>query len=88
MFSSNRSNKFQVDKTALQSLTTEQLAAGLQSRPGNEMAGIEGRTQLLVRLANALHEKTEFFGDGRPGNMVGELDSEKHPSSRGGIANE
>ncbi|KAH6692466.1 hypothetical protein F5X68DRAFT_267456 [Plectosphaerella plurivora] len=80
MFSSNRNNKFQVDKDALRNLTTEQLAAGLQSKPGNEMAGIEGRTQLLVRLADALHEKTEFFGDGRPGNMVDYLLS--HPSTQ------
>lgn len=79
MFSANKSNKFQVDKAALRTLTTEQLAAGLQSRPGNEMNGIEGRTQLLIRLADALDEKTEFFGDGRPGNMVGELASNVHP---------
>jgi hypothetical protein len=55
-------------------LTAEKLAAGLQSGPGNQMAGLEGRTELLVRLSGALAEKTEFFGtDGRPGNMVGEL---------------
>ena len=36
------------------------------------MTGLEGRTQLLIRLADALEEKAEFFGtDGRPGNMVG-----------------
>jgi hypothetical protein len=35
------------------------------------MAGIEGRAQLLIRLADAL-ENREFFGeDGRPGNMLG-----------------
>ncbi|EQB44023.1 hypothetical protein CGLO_17268 [Colletotrichum gloeosporioides Cg-14] len=38
------------------------------------MAGVEGRTNLLVRLATALTEKREYFGDnGRPGNMVGIL---------------
>jgi hypothetical protein len=37
------------------------------------MAGVEGRTQLLIRLADALDEKKDFFGaDGRPGNMIGE----------------
>jgi hypothetical protein len=61
-----------VDKIGLRGLTTEKLAAGLQSTAGNEIAGIEGRTQLLVRLAEALEEKTEYFGsDGRPGNMIG-----------------
>jgi hypothetical protein len=48
------------------------LAKGLQSRPGNEVAGLEGRAQLLIRLGDALAEKTEFFGEtGRPGNMIG-----------------
>ena len=38
------------------------------------MAGLEGRTQLLVRLADALDDRREFFGpNGRPGNMLGKL---------------
>jgi len=74
LFSGNRNNKYQVDKEGLQQLTVEKLASGLQSRPGNEMAGLEGRAQLLIRLGHALHEKIEFFGeDGRPGNMLGKL---------------
>lgn len=74
MFSSNPRNKCQVDKAGLQSLTLEKLAAGLQSRPGNEVAGMDGRTQLLIRLAGAMDEKREYFGsDGRPGNLVGAL---------------
>lgn len=76
IFSGDPANKFQVDKVGLRSLTVEKMEAGLQSRPGNEMAGVEGRTQLLVRLANALEEKKDFFGtDGRPGNMVGKFSS-------------
>jgi len=56
----------------LQQLTVEKLAQGLQSGPGNEMAGIEGRAQLLLRLGKTLGEKVEFFGeDARPGNMLG-----------------
>jgi hypothetical protein len=63
-----------VDKDGLKTLTVEKLAAGLQSKPGNEMAGLDGRTELLIRLADALREKSEFFGDdGRPGNMIGEM---------------
>ncbi|KAH8908338.1 DUF1688-domain-containing protein [Coniochaeta sp. PMI_546] len=78
LFSSNKNNKYQVDKTALRQLTVGQLAQGLQSRPGNEMAGLEGRTSLLVRLADALDERKEFFGEeGRPGNMLDYLLS--HP---------
>ncbi|KAK1975821.1 hypothetical protein LZ30DRAFT_604795 [Colletotrichum cereale] len=81
IFSSDSKNRFQVDKEGLRNLTVEKMAAGLQSKPGNEMAGIEGRTQLLQRLANALTEKKEYFGEnGRPGNMVDYLMS--HPSTQ------
>ncbi|KAH7318263.1 hypothetical protein B0I35DRAFT_451224 [Stachybotrys elegans] len=81
LFSSNPSNKCQVDKKGLQSLTLEQLAAGVQSRPGNELAGLEGRAQLLLNLANAIHMKPEYFGkDGRPGNMIDYILS--HPSTQ------
>ncbi|KAI1091712.1 DUF1688-domain-containing protein [Rostrohypoxylon terebratum] len=81
LFSGNPNNKFQVDKDGLRKLTVEQLAKGMQSRPGNELAAIEGRAQLLVRLASALEEKTEYFGDdGRPGNLIDYLLS--HPTTQ------
>ena len=57
----------QVDKDGLRRLTVEALGAGLQSRTGNTIAGLEGRSSLLIRLGAALDEKKEFFGDdGRP----------------------
>ncbi|OTB09887.1 hypothetical protein K445DRAFT_323531 [Daldinia sp. EC12] len=81
LFSGNPNNKFQVDKEGLRNLTVEQLAKGMQSRPGNELAGLEGRAQLLIRLGNALSEKPDFFGaDGRPGNMVDYLLA--HPTTQ------
>ncbi|KAK1760158.1 hypothetical protein QBC47DRAFT_419099 [Echria macrotheca] len=81
LFSGSRSNKYQVDKDGLQQLTVEQLAAGLQSKPGNEMTGLEGRAQLLIRLGKALAENKEYFGDdGRPGNMLDYIVS--HPSTQ------
>ncbi|KAK4040866.1 hypothetical protein C8A01DRAFT_35136 [Parachaetomium inaequale] len=77
---SGTSNKYQVDREGLRQLTVEKLAQGLQSGPGNEMAGIEGRAQLLIRLGRALENK-EFFGeDGRPGNMLDHILS--HPSTQ------
>lgn len=80
-FSGNPANKFQVDKHGLAQLTVERIAQGLQSKPGNTMAGVAGRTDLLVRLAKALDEKKEYFGDdGRPGNMIEHLLS--HPSTQ------
>ncbi|KAI1271095.1 hypothetical protein F5Y07DRAFT_384094 [Xylaria sp. FL0933] len=81
LFSSNPSNKYQVDKDGLRKLTVELLAKGLQSRPGNEVAGLEGRSQLLIRLGHALAEKKEFFGEsGRPGNMIDYLLA--HPTTQ------
>ena len=72
LFSGDPANKARVDSEGLKNLTVEKLAAGLQSGPGNEVAGLEGRTQLLIRLADALESSTEFFGkDARPGNMIG-----------------
>lgn len=77
---SGTSNKYQVDKEGLRQLTVEKLAQGLQSGPGNEMAGIEGRAQLLIRLGRAM-ENREFFGeDGRPGNMLDHILS--HPATQ------
>lgn len=74
LFSGDSSNKFQVDKNGLRNLTVAQLAKGMQSGPGNEMAGIEGRAELLIKLGDALDQKREFFGDdGRPGNMICEF---------------
>ncbi|KAI1391730.1 DUF1688-domain-containing protein [Hypoxylon trugodes] len=81
LFSGNPSNKFQVDKDGLRKLTVEQLAKGMQSHPGNEVAGLEGRAQLLIRLGDALESKPEFFGDdGRPGNMIDYLLA--HPTTQ------
>ncbi|ROW15856.1 hypothetical protein VPNG_02595 [Cytospora leucostoma] len=81
VFSGDKANKFQVDKEGLRSLTVDKMAKGLQSREGNELAGLEGRTQLLVKLADALESNKEFFGyDGRPGNMLDYLLA--HPSTQ------
>ncbi|KAL1873217.1 hypothetical protein Daus18300_004037 [Diaporthe australafricana] len=76
MFSGDKASKYQVDKEGLRNLTVEQMAKGLQSKPGNEMAGLQGRTELLIRLADALDSNKEFFGEnGRPGNMLAAWES-------------
>ncbi|KAI2613375.1 DUF1688-domain-containing protein [Hypoxylon sp. NC1633] len=81
LFSGNPANKFQVDKEGLRKLEVEQLANGMQSKPGNELAGLEGRARLLIRLGDALAKKTDFFGaDGRPGNMIDYLLT--HPTTQ------
>lgn len=71
----------QVDKDGLRNLTAEKLAQGLQCRPGNEIANLQSRIDLLMKLAGALEQHPEYFGDnGRPGNMVDYLLA--HPSTQ------
>lgn len=71
MFSSHTGEPCQVDADGLRRLSVQALANGLQVSPSNPIAGLEGRTGLLVRLADALNN-TELFGaDARPGNMLG-----------------
>jgi hypothetical protein len=49
------------------------IASGMQADPDNEIVGLEGRTEVLVKLSEALQEYPEYFGaDGRPGNLIGE----------------
>ncbi|CAK7241256.1 MAG: hypothetical protein STHCBS139747_002716 [Sporothrix thermara] len=74
-------NKTQVDMDGLRALTVDDLAKGLQSGPGNTVAGLEGRASLLIRLGDALAANPEVFGkDGRPGNMVDYLLA--HPTTQ------
>ncbi|CAK7234737.1 hypothetical protein SBRCBS47491_009049 [Sporothrix bragantina] len=82
LFSSlTTANKTQVDTDGLRALTVDDLAKGLQSRPGNVVAGLEGRANLLIRLGDALAANPEVFGkDGRPGNMVDYLLA--HPTTQ------
>lgn len=80
IFSSNPANPHQVDAVALQKLTVEQLAKGMQVSEANPMSGLEGRAALLSRLAVALRDQVAMFGrDARPGNMVDYLIS--HPDT-------
>lgn len=68
----------------MRQLTEAQLAKGIQSKPGNELAGIEGRAQLLIRLGDALSRKSQYFGDsGRPGNLIGMSRREVDPVASG-----
>lgn len=74
-------NKLQVDMNGLRALTVGDLAKGLQSGPGNTVAGLEGRASLLIRLGHTLAANPEVFGkDGRPGNMVDYLLA--HPTTQ------
>lgn len=71
LFSSNTSQPHQVDADGLRGLTVDKMARGLQVTEKNPIAGLEGRTGLLMRLADALNNQTLFGADSRPGNMLG-----------------
>ncbi|KAJ5512705.1 hypothetical protein N7463_002257 [Penicillium fimorum] len=79
LFSSDPTEPCQVDGAGLKKITVEVLAKGMQHSEQNPLAGIEGRTGLLVRLSDALNNQ-DFFGvDARPGNMLDYLLG--HPST-------
>jgi hypothetical protein len=79
-FSSNKTQPHQVDGEGLRNLTLEIMAKGLQVSERNPIAGLEGRTGLLLRLADALNDQTLFGADARPGNMLDYLIS--HPTTQ------
>ncbi|KJX93470.1 DUF1688-domain-containing protein [Zymoseptoria brevis] len=71
LFSSDPEQPFQVDSKALNALTPEVMAKGLQVTEDNPIAGLEGRTNLLIRLGDALVTAREIFGpEARPGSML------------------
>ncbi|KAJ5164978.1 uncharacterized protein N7500_006808 [Penicillium coprophilum] len=79
LFSSDPTEPCQVDGAGLKKVTAEVLAKGMQHSEKNPLAGIEGRSGLLVRLSEALNNQ-DFFGvDARPGNMLDYLLG--HPST-------
>jgi hypothetical protein len=72
-FSSDPSELCQVDSKGLKALTEEIVAKGLQVSPENPIEGLGGRTGLLVRLGDAVTNRTIFGESERPGNMLGTL---------------
>ncbi|KAJ6155729.1 hypothetical protein N7470_006295 [Penicillium chermesinum] len=79
LFSSDPTEPCQVDGAALKNITVEKLARGMQHSEQNQLAGIEGRAGLLVRLSEALNNQELFGVDARPGNMLDYLLG--HPST-------
>ncbi|CAK5281880.1 unnamed protein product [Mycena citricolor] len=82
LFSGDASQPYRVDAVGLARLTPGDVARGMQVDDENTLAGLEGRTQLLINLGTALRASPEFFGtDARPGNLVDFLEKESIPSS-------
>ncbi|NJR48620.1 MAG: URC4/urg3 family protein, partial [Leptolyngbyaceae cyanobacterium CSU_1_3] len=70
-FSSNPANPYQADAPGLQTLTPQILAAEFQVSTENPLIGLEGRSQLLQKLAQTLQNRPDLFGSpARLGNLV------------------
>ncbi|KWX20918.1 uracil phosphoribosyltransferase [Mycolicibacterium wolinskyi] len=70
LFSSDPAQPLQVDATGLRALDAGRLADAFQVRADNPVVGLDGRLQLLHRLADALVAQPEVFGvPGRPGGL-------------------
>ncbi|KAG8742420.1 hypothetical protein FRC10_001554 [Ceratobasidium sp. 414] len=63
-----------VDAAGLKRITPESTGTAMQVSASNPMSGLEGRSNLLANLGNALSASPEMFGaEGRPGNMLAEI---------------
>ncbi len=74
MFSDDPDDRQRVDAEALACLEASDLAAIFQVTDGNPLVGLDGRAELLHRLAVALHA----WPDGRPGGMFRLLTSDQN----------
>ncbi|KZT63643.1 DUF1688-domain-containing protein [Daedalea quercina L-15889] len=76
-FSSDSQNPHRVDAEGLSHINPERTASAMQVSSANPMVGLEGRSSLLVNLADALRASPNFFGSSsRPGNLVDFLEGE------------
>ena len=78
-FSSDPGDPCRVDAKALSRMDVPTLAALFQVRDINPLLGLEGRVDLLRRLAQALRAQPDTFtADGRPGHLFDALTHHHH----------
>ncbi|GAA5988026.1 hypothetical protein JCM11641_002135 [Rhodosporidiobolus odoratus] len=85
MFSSVEGQPFRVDSVGLSKITPQQISDAMQVSESNPMTGIDGRAQLLVRLASVLNAEANAAlftkaSSSRPGHLVDYLLA--HPTSQ------
>lgn len=76
LFSAVPADPLRADAATLAALGDHELAHGFQLRPGNVMAGIEGRTGLMRRLGHVIAGRPDIFAvedEPRPGGIVDAL---------------
>jgi Protein of unknown function (DUF1688) len=70
LFSADPKQPWRADAAALAALSSEALAAAMQHREGNALAGFEGRVELLRRLGEIARDNPAVFGrPARLGNL-------------------
>jgi len=81
-FSDDPSKPLQVTALGLEKLTVEDISKGFQVSETNPLAGLEGRTSLLVRLASSMKQFPEYFGKAnpRPGAIIDKLALGSNPN--------
>lgn len=84
-FSGDESQPSRVDAVGLSKITSSQISDAMQVSESNPMTGIEGRAQLLIRLADVLTSPSNaaYFarnGEQRPGHIIDYLLA--HPTSQ------
>lgn len=76
LFSGVPADPLRADAAVLAALADEELARGLQLRPGNAMPGFEGRAALVRRLGQVVGTQPAIFGledEPRPGGIIDTL---------------
>jgi len=81
LFSADARDPLRADAERLMTLSAGELAHGLQVRPDNPLAGLDGRAALLQRLGRALHDKPAIFAShdaARAGGLFDHLFAATH----------
>jgi hypothetical protein len=81
LFSSDPDSPLQVDAGGLRAVTPTRLAAALQAGPANALVGVDGRVQLLHRLADVLSAPGDPAPLRRPGGLYDLLVPTDGPST-------
>ncbi|MFM9861573.1 DUF1688 family protein [Pseudoxanthobacter sp. M-2] len=76
LFSAVPADPLRADAISLATLATEELSAGFKVKPGNPLAGLDGRADLMRRLGIACADRDDVFAmedEPRPGGIVDAL---------------
>ncbi len=82
LFSSDAAHPLQADAAGLCALDAQRLAHAFQVTAANPLVGLEGRTDLLRRLGEALTRQADAFGpNGRPSGLFDRVAAPQGPGT-------